>query len=463
MQFGGEQKKRLKYPLRVQLYDKPPEDDISLEEFYLLGKKRMEVLRAVERAAHQEGWKDKPLKEFSEHFSEHSIRGPRPSQEDINKQDECRRKDHISHYILLLAYCRTEELRRWFLTQETELFKYRLHQSRSERNELLQYYKNDLHFEQAMVGELDAVAKGYISKNHKDTLYKVHFSRALELVRTRKAVVYKGYAYVPTLLLDSLLAGHFRMKLSEALAVMSQHISSIDEDDRLRPFLRQLNSLYTGEEYTGSNVAAGSVKLDNIDNLVKESFPLCMRQLHDQLRSDHHLRHGGRMQYGLFLKGIGLTLQQSLTFWRKEFTKRMDPETFDKSYSYNIRHNYGKEGRRTNYTPFSCNRIITSNPPSAGDHHGCPFRHWDAGSLKNKLKSLGLTHKGVLEITSKAEGGHYQIACQQLFELTHPNYHGNLVVEHPNNYYFESRKFRVGEDQGVKQAGENEPMDTTEQ
>ena len=52
-----------------------------------------------------------------------------------------------------------------------------------------------------------------------------------------------------------------------------------------------------------------------------------MRQLHDQLRIDHHLRHGGRMQYGLFLKGIGLTLQQSLTFWRKEFTKRMDPET----------------------------------------------------------------------------------------------------------------------------------------
>lgn len=64
-----------------------------------------------------------------------------------------------------------------------------------------------------------------------------------------------------------------------------------------------------------------------ITQLVKESFPLCMRQLHDQLRVDHHLRHGGRMQYGLFLKGIGLTLQQSLTFWRKEFTKRMDPET----------------------------------------------------------------------------------------------------------------------------------------
>lgn len=43
MQFGGDHTKRQqKYPLRVQLYETPPDDDISLEEFYLLGKKRMD-------------------------------------------------------------------------------------------------------------------------------------------------------------------------------------------------------------------------------------------------------------------------------------------------------------------------------------------------------------------------------------------------------------------------------------
>lgn len=52
-----------------------------------------------------------------------------------------------------------------------------------------------------------------------------------------------------------------------------------------------------------------------------------MRQLHKALRENHHLRHGGRMQYGLFLKGIGLTLEQALQFWKQEFIRgKMDPD-----------------------------------------------------------------------------------------------------------------------------------------
>lgn len=53
----------------------------------------------------------------------------------------------------------------------------------------------------------------------------------------------------------------------------------------------------------------------------RHSYPLCMRQLHKSLKETHHLRHWGRMQYGLFLKGIGLSLEDSLKFWRQEFSK----------------------------------------------------------------------------------------------------------------------------------------------
>ena len=69
MQFGGDHKRQQKYPLRVQLYEKPPEYDISLEEFYLLGKKRMEGKMCWTR---QNGLKDKPVKELNENLPDWS-------------------------------------------------------------------------------------------------------------------------------------------------------------------------------------------------------------------------------------------------------------------------------------------------------------------------------------------------------------------------------------------------------
>jgi len=41
-----------------------------------------------------------------------------------------------------------------------------------------------------------------------------------------------------------------------------------------------------------------------MDLKLVQHYPLCMRNLHKTLRREKHLRHYGRLQYGLFLKVI---------------------------------------------------------------------------------------------------------------------------------------------------------------
>lgn len=62
-----------------------------------------------------------------------------------------------------------------------------------------------------------------------------------------------------------------------------------------------------------------------------------MSNLYQGLKADHHLKHGGRQQLGLFLKGIGLPLSEALDFWRSAFARRTPPDKFNKEY-YTLTH-----------------------------------------------------------------------------------------------------------------------------
>lgn len=105
------------------------------------------------------------------------------------------------------------------------------------------------------------------------------------------------------------------------------------------------------------------------------------------------MKHDGRLQYGLFLKAIGLLYEDAVRFWREEFTKIMDMNKFEKQYVYNIQHQYGKVGRMLNYSPYSCTKII-SGSVGPGQHHGCPFKHWDPNILKQKIMEYGVSTEG---------------------------------------------------------------------
>ena len=121
----------------------------------------------------------------------------------------------------------------------------------------------------------------------------------------------------------------------------------------------------------------------------------------------------------MFLKGIGLSLDDALLFWQGAFSKKVTQETFTKQYRYNIRHNYGKEGKRADYTPYSCSKIIMGSAPGHDEHHGCPFKYFDETHLTGALRKLRVAGTDINDIVDLAKDQHYQLACRQFFTATH--------------------------------------------
>lgn len=195
--------------------------------------------------------------------------------------------------------------------------------------------------------------------------------------------------------------------------------------------------ILTDSDYSKWQQPTGQVTLEEIDPLAKRSFPLCMRRMHNHLRSHHHLKHLGRMQYGLFLKGIGISLQDALVFWKTEFSKVCGADKFDRQYAYNIRHNYGKEGAAKNYTPYSCVKIIGAPNPTTSEAHGCPYKQ-DINQLERDMRAFNMSD--VEQVMAFVREGNFQIACAKHFEMSHPGSLA-LTINHPNNYFAESMRF----------------------
>ncbi|KAI4465674.1 dna primase large subunit [Holotrichia oblita] len=435
------------YPHNLQMYSFPPGNEIQLSEFEELALERLQLFRTIEYTTqkglriYSEEWKECVYGELIKNELKRYLRLAKSTDfenpSDIDLQ--ARRADHISHFILRLAYCRTESLRKWFLARELEWFKLRfLQQSPKSIEKFLKL--NNLTYtsispeEKAkFYSELsDSTANAYAVDQL--NFYKVRFTEVPSLIKSRRVFVHKGYAYIPNFELVTCILGIFRSSLNEALVYANRRLPLMD-DDRINFLITNLHNIYTGKDYS-QNFNSGKVGLTSLDVYARDHFPLCMKYVYGILKSTHHLKHDCRLQLGLFLKGIGLTYEDSMTFWKNEFTKKIDSGKFDKEYAYNIKHMYGLVGQRTSYSAYSCIKIISSNV-GVGDHHGCPYKHWDSVILRTKLNELGMTTEAVEDIVNTASKGHYQIACCKHFEYIHGQ-QNKVAISHPNQYFEES-------------------------
>lgn len=89
---------------QLTLYNDAPSGDVSIEDFEALALDRLRILKGLEEAAVRNKGDDYVRAKVDELITEHLKCG---------NAEETFRKDNLSHYILRLAYCRTDDLRAW--------------------------------------------------------------------------------------------------------------------------------------------------------------------------------------------------------------------------------------------------------------------------------------------------------------------------------------------------------------
>ena len=283
--------------------------------------------------------------------------------------------------------------------------------------------------------------------NSASLFYRVPFEEAFELVKERRVYLQAGWAYISRANLVHIVLSQYRAALSHHLATTFRFLQSAaspsTSDERIAPLLSSLAKQSLGPQYKAVSIE-GQITKDQLPALAASpSFPLCMSSSYAALKREHHLKHGGRTQLGLFLKGIGLSLNDALLFWKQSMARKTPADKFDKEYAYNIRHVYGKEGKRVSLGGYGCVKIIQAQP-SVDDHHGCPFRHERQEDLRLVLSKRGIASQGVDEVMRLVKQGDYQIACTRVFALTHNGVDPLQPIYHPNKYFDESRKLAAG-------------------
>eukprot|EP01062_Namystynia_karyoxenos_P068629 TRINITY_DN6348_c0_g1_i1.p2 TRINITY_DN6348_c0_g1~~TRINITY_DN6348_c0_g1_i1.p2 ORF type:complete len:693 (+),score=244.10 TRINITY_DN6348_c0_g1_i1:107-2080(+) len=408
------------------------------------------------------------------------------------KQDmwkRCLEDDTVAHFSCVLAFCCGEErLRKWFAENEELLFRGRVSAlNRDWQRKMLQLADTGAEaveeFAAALLGGLQRMEELHHARNERglsEEYYKVPFTSVPRLVRDRKVLVKKGFAYLSHTQALDLVFGKFRALLHDRLAAAQRAMPQISavEHDRVCALLEQIVRHHSMGSDDNQDRATGCVvQVEDIATHAERHMPLCMRQMDRAARRDKHLKFDGRFQYGTFLKRLGLSVDDLMRFFGETLTLKGggNAAKFAKSpYGYAVRFWYGKEGKKTSYNASSCSSLITGAAPKAGMCHGCPFRHSSEDALKGLLRErrtdprgegahqgvfgrqVQLSERDVDAIARKAQEGHYTVACHMYFEKVHNPYPANTsLFNSPFNYWQASVEWaRQQSEKEAEDAGE---------
>ncbi|PRQ38735.1 putative DNA primase large subunit, eukaryotic/archaeal [Rosa chinensis] len=252
-------------------------------------------------------------------------------------------------------------------------------------------------------------------------LMEVPFEEVPELVGSRSVFISKGHAYI----------------------AMSQIVETLSTSYLGPDYLQAVHYLVLSWSITHSSQFPkefAEIPLRDIDDIAKNSFPMCMRQVVEKLREEHHPKHGGRTQLGLFQVeilsdmcsnfahlvnwGVGLKLDDALAFGKLSSHERITCLIPVKRSSHLLLVLKIIMDAHINISvSYCCKDHLTSQ--------------FCGENLTAALSRMGVNSRALGDVM-KVRNKHYQLACTVTFEAVQGT-SCEAGMNHPNQYFSDSQ------------------------
>ncbi|MEA2071347.1 MAG: hypothetical protein U9O98_08660 [Asgard group archaeon] len=328
-------------------------------------------------------------------------------------------EEFAGHALLRLVAAENSRVFGWLIEQEGDLFEWRFMNAKGlqEKIEIMNYFFGDenVYDPKTLWSKFDRTQhyfKDFLIGNRYQETIAVHFSCVPKMVSNRSALLVNGWVFGTINDFANSIKRKFEKMLRDRIKETGEKM-----DRTARSAVREIQE-ELGKIIYEMAKSSGKVDMSIYDFYHRQDlFPQCMLDLYNEVMSKGHLGHNERFQLGLFLKKMGMPLQEQMRFWYRNAVDNagISFDQFERGNAgYIIRHMYGLEGGETDYNAPGCERI-------QGEYY-CTFLHQSIDKIdKNIRKEFENPSKKeedlIRELERKVIDKKPSEACAILFKL----------------------------------------------
>ncbi len=330
--------------------------------------------------------------------------------------EEKEKEELMSHILLRLATCLDLRLTSWFLETEGDYFAKQFSQESWPKQKAIleSLFGND---SIAEVNELFTTYEAFRDilpiYTGKRRAFGIDCLKTPEMLKRRIGAIHKGWIVVDVNAATPFIKREFERKLRRKMEQLREELLAHEAKKKQALKFYEYIQKDVFEKIMKPKrepIEISEIRLDGSLSENVSKLPPCIQDLLHRVDSEGYIGHWERFQLGIFLKHIGMQVEEQLRFWYEKAVDNLGIsfEEFNKKAGYIIRHIYGLEGGKIDYHMPSCKTIQ--------EKMYCRFKHASLEKIgkdvSDLLQKMNIPEKiAMTRVVDAAQSGNYSLAC----------------------------------------------------